>query len=158
VAAGAALAAAAALATASVAGAAQPKVAPRASFTDVEAQLMCDTCNVPLAIADSPRADEERAEVRKLIARGLTKRQILDRLEAEWGPNILADPKGGGAAVTVWAVPAAVLVVVVVALALALPRWRRRRARPDDPGGPAEPAPLADADAERLERDLARYD
>ena len=35
--------------------------APRASFNDVEDELMCDTCNVPLNIAESPRADQERA-------------------------------------------------------------------------------------------------
>ena len=34
---------------------------PRADFNDVEDEVMCDTCNVPLDIAESPRADQERA-------------------------------------------------------------------------------------------------
>ena len=55
---------------------------PRASFNDVEDEVMCDTCNVPLNIAESDRADQERAEIRRLIAQGLTKQQILAELEA----------------------------------------------------------------------------
>ena len=31
---------------------------------------MCDTCNVPLYIAESPRADQLRREIRALIAQG----------------------------------------------------------------------------------------
>ena len=43
---------------------------------------MCDTCNVPLYIAESPRADQLRREIRVLIARGETKPQIKDDAEA----------------------------------------------------------------------------
>jgi cytochrome c-type biogenesis protein CcmH len=130
--------------------------APRASFNDIENQLMCDTCNVPLSIADSPRADQERREIRGLIAQGLTKQQILDRFRAEYGPNVLAKPEGGGAAVTVWAVPGGIVAVALIAVALLLPRWRRRHAAPV---GPPEDAPeLSATDSRRLEQDLARYD
>jgi cytochrome c-type biogenesis protein CcmH/NrfF len=127
-----------------------------ASFNDVEDELMCDTCNVPLSIAESPRADQERREIRTLIAQGLTKQQILDRFKAEYGANVLAEPKGGGASVTVWAVPAAIIVAAAVAIALLLPRWRRRRAASPDVRDDAPE--LSAADAQRLEQDLARYD
>ena len=46
---------------------------PRASFPDVEEEVMCDTCNVALYVAESPRADQLRREVRTLIA------QLSDR-------------------------------------------------------------------------------
>ena len=46
--------------------------APRASFPDIEDEVMCDTCNVPLYIAESPRADQLRREIRALNARGET--------------------------------------------------------------------------------------
>ena len=131
--------------------------APSASFNDVENQLMCDTCNVPLSIAQSPRADQERREIRTLIAQGLTKQQILDRFRAEYGPNVLARPEGGGAAVTVWAVPAGIIAVALIAVALLLPRWRRRRAASAGPE-PTAAVPVSEADARRLEQDLARYD
>lgn len=133
--------------------------APRTTLNDVEDELMCDTCNVPLNIAESERADQERAELRELIAQGLTKQQILDRFVANYGHNILANPKGGGAAVTVWAVPAAVIGGVLLGLLLLLPRWKRRRAAALAAEGPASEGPqLSDADALRLEQDLARYD
>lgn len=127
-----------------------------ASFNDVEDELMCDTCNVPLDIAQSPRADQERREIRTLIAQGLSKQQILDRFKAEYGANVLAEPKGGGASVTVWAVPAAIIVAALVAVAVLLPRWRRRRA--GSPDTRDEAPELSAADAQRLEQDLARYD
>jgi len=137
-----------------VAGAAPAHAAT--SFNAVEAALMCDTCNVPLPIADSPRADQERAQIHRLIAQGKTKQQILDTFVAEYGPNVLAEPKGGGSAVAVWLVPAVILIAAVIGVALLLPRWRRRRRPADAPGDAAEP--LSKDDAERLERDLALYD
>ena len=60
---------------------------PRASFNDVEDEVMCDTCNVPLNIAESDRADQERAAIRRLIAQGLTKQQILAELKSTYGPG-----------------------------------------------------------------------
>lgn len=130
--------------------------APRAAFNDVEDELMCDTCNVPLDIAQSPRADQERRELRSLIAQGLTKQQILDRFRAEYGANVLAQPRGGGGSVTVWAVPVAIIAAAILAVGLLLPRWRRRRG---SPSGPRDDAPeLSATDSRRLEQDLARYD
>lgn len=127
----------------------------RTTLNDVEAQLMCDTCNVGLAIADSPRADQERAEIRRLIAQGETKQQILDTFVAEYGPNVLADPKGGGSATASWLVPTAILLAALAGILLLLPRWRRaRRARDEQAGAPQ----LSTEDADRLERDLALYD
>ena len=137
-------------------GAPAVAVGASASFNDVEDELMCDTCNVPLDIAQSPRADQERREIRTLIAQGLTKQQILDRFKAEYGANVLAEPKGGGASVTVWAVPAAIIVAAVVAIALLLPRWRRARAA--SPEVPDDTPELSATDTRRLEQDLARYD
>ena len=99
---------------------------PRASFNDVEDEVMCDTCNVPLNIAESDRADQERAAIRKLIARGLTKQQILDELERTYGPGILAKPQDSGFSLAVWWVPVAVVVGLVALVAVLLPRWRRR--------------------------------
>jgi cytochrome c-type biogenesis protein CcmH len=129
-------------------------VEPKTTLNAVEAELMCDTCRVPLNVAESPRADQEREEIRQLVARGRTKQQILDRFAAEYGNDVLAVPKGGGASVTVWAVPAAIVVAVAVGLLIALPRWRRRP--PSDPG--ESQAALGADDEQRLARDIAAYD
>lgn len=133
-----------------------PAAQPRASFNDVEDEVMCDTCNVPLNIAESPRADQERAEIRRLIAQGLTKKQILDQLKATYGAGILAKPQDSGFSLAVWWVPVIVVLAVAGLLAALLPRWRRR-SRTADPAAPTAPA-LNAADARRLDEDLARYD
>jgi cytochrome c-type biogenesis protein CcmH/NrfF len=131
---------------------------PRASFNDVEDEVMCDTCNVPLNIAESDRADQERAAIRRLIARGLTKEQILAELERTYGPSILAKPQDSGFSLAVWWVPVVVVVGLVALLAALLPRWRRR-GRDDGADQDRERAPtLSTADARRLDEDLARYD
>jgi cytochrome c-type biogenesis protein CcmH len=127
--------------------------APRTSLPAVEQQVMCVTCGIPLAEADSPQADRERAFIRTLIARGETTAQIKRALVAQYGPTVLALPKGSGFDLTVYVVPAAVVVAIAVLLAAALPRWRRRARQP-----PALAAPLSAADEARLEEDLARYE
>jgi cytochrome c-type biogenesis protein CcmH len=138
-----------------------PALAAGASFNAIESQLMCDTCNVALPIADSTRADQERAEIRRLIRQGKSQQQILDIFRAEYGPNVLAQPTGGGSAIASWAVPAGIIVLAAIAIAVLLPRWRRARRGPDDRDGPADtggPGELSSDDAQRLERDLALYD
>ena len=131
---------------------------PRASFNDIEDEVMCDTCNVPLNIAESPRADQERREIRALIARGLTKDQIKAELKRTYGPAILATPQDSGFSLAVWWVPVAVVACLVALLATLLPRWRRRgRERGEDRARARAPTPSA-ADERRLDEDLARYD
>jgi cytochrome c-type biogenesis protein CcmH/NrfF len=129
---------------------------PKASFNDVEDEVMCDTCNVPLNIADSPRADQERAVIRKLIAQGLTKDQIKDRLKAQYGPAILATPQDSGFSLAVWWVPVIAVLAVAALIGLALSRWRRPP--PGGDGGGGAPRELTDSEARRLEEDLAGYE
>jgi cytochrome c-type biogenesis protein CcmH len=132
--------------------------APRASFNDVEDEVMCDTCNVPLNIAESDRADQERIAIRRLIARGLTKQQILAELERTYGPGILAKPQDSGFSLAVWWVPVAVVAGLLALLAALLPRWRRRgREGADEQSQPRAPTMSTD-EARRLDEDLARYD
>jgi cytochrome c-type biogenesis protein CcmH/NrfF len=147
-----------ALAPAALAPGALAAPAPRASFNDIEDEVMCDTCNVPLNIADSPRADQERQVIRRLIARGLTKGQVKAELERQYGPNILASPHDSGFGLAAWWVPVAVVAAVLALLVALVPRWRRRP--PGGPSGDAVPAApaLSAADARRLDEDLARYD
>ena len=132
--------------------------APRASFNDVEDEVMCDTCNVPLNIAESDRADQERVAIRRLIARGLTKQQILAELERTYGPAILAKPQDSGFSLAVWWVPVAVVAGLLALLAALLPRWRRRGRDGGDEHSQSRAPALSSAEARRLDEDLARYD
>jgi cytochrome c-type biogenesis protein CcmH len=130
--------------------------APRASFNDIEDEVMCDVCNVPLNIAEAPRADQQRREIKQLIARGLTKEQIKAELRRRYGPSILAVPEDRGFGLAAWLVPVGVVAALLAGLAVLLPRWRRRPPPPGPERGGGEPE-VSPADARRLEEDLARY-
>ena len=130
---------------------------PHVSFADVEDEVMCVSCNVALNIAESPQADAERREIRRLIAQGRTKRQIEDALVAQYGPNVLALPQRKGVNWVAYLVPIVAFVAVLAAVLLALPRWRRKGADPPDETEPRTPdADLDPDDARRLDEDLAR--
>jgi cytochrome c-type biogenesis protein CcmH len=138
--------------------AASPAMAakPRASFNDLEDEVMCDVCGIPLNIAESPRAEQQRQELKQLIAQGLTKKQIEDVLVARYGPSILATPPDHGFSLAAYLVPIGAVLAALVALAIAIPRWRRRR--PAAGTGEDDPAPaMSAADARRLDEDLARF-
>jgi len=132
--------------------------AARADLIDIEDEVMCVTCKIPLNIAEGPQPNRERELIRRLIEQGQTKEQIKAALVVEYGPQVLALPDDGGFGVTAYAIPLALLALLGGGLALLLPRWRRRAAAPAAAGGPGEHGELSDADATRLDADLARYD
>ncbi|CAB4919251.1 unannotated protein [freshwater metagenome] len=128
---------------------------PRADFADIEDEVMCDTCNVALYVAESPRADQLRREIRALIAQGLTKSQIKQTLKDRYGPAILAMPQRSGFSLAAYLIPIVAALGLLALLAILLPRWRRRgrgAARTD------ADSDLTDADRGRLERELAEFD
>jgi cytochrome c-type biogenesis protein CcmH len=136
-------------------------VVPRASLTDIEQDVMCPSCHEPLALAQSPQADAERAYISMRIAQGETKQQIERDLVAQYGPSVLGKPPAHGFNLTVYILPPALLVAGALLLMFVLPRWRRRtreaaaaRARSPLPAG----APLDATDARRLQEDLASFD
>jgi cytochrome c-type biogenesis protein CcmH len=131
-------------------------VAPRASLTDIESDVMCTSCREPLEVAQSPQADSERAYIRGLIAQGETKSQILNNLVAQYGTAVLGKPPAHGFNLTVYIIPPAILVVGAAILAFTLPRWRRRtRGAARAPAAPADT--LDPADAERLDQELSQF-
>jgi cytochrome c-type biogenesis protein CcmH/NrfF len=130
---------------------------PRASFNDIEDELMCVTCHVPLNIAESVQADQERAEIHKLIDRGLTKKQVLHQMALEYGDGILGDPPDKGFNIATRIVPIGVVVALLALLAVVVPRWRRSRSADDDPSDDSGPA-LSPTESRKLDEDLARYE
>jgi cytochrome c-type biogenesis protein CcmH len=133
--------------------------APQTSLPDIEDEVMCPICGVPLEHAtESPQAIQEREFIRERIAQGKTKDEIKDDLVAEFGPQVLAVPDTEGFDLAAWLVPGIALLIAAVAIFIGLRRWRREGG--DRDGGSAEPPgePLSDEDSERLDADLARYD
>ena len=122
------------------------------SFPDIEDEVMCDTCNVPLNIAESPRADQLRREIKKLIARGETKSQIKSTLSGRYGPAILALPPASGFSLSAYLVPVAVAIGLLLLGIVLIRRWRR-----SGRGGEHNEAPLDDEDSSRLDDELERF-
>ena len=123
-------------------------VTPQTTLPDVEDEVMCITCGTALNVSQAPSADRQREFIRRRIAEGLTKDQIKERLVAEYGPKVLAEPHQQ----TSWLVPLILAVLGLATVALTVRRWRRT----------TELRPAADdldpAAKSRLDRDMAGYD
>lgn len=117
---------------------------------------MCPICGTLLELSDSPQARREKVFIAKLVAEGSSKAAIKDALVAQYGPEVLAVPRGSGFDLTAYLVPVIALLAAVVALVVAVARWRRDGG--DSSGTIAPERPLPDEEAERLDADIARYD
>src|SRR5215212_7867009 len=129
---------------------------PKANLPDVEDEVMCPVCGTALDLSFSPQADRERAFIRREIAQGKTKDEIIDDLVAQYGTTVLAEPPKSGFDLAAWIVPGLAILVAAIAIAVGLRRWRRAgRSHEED----AEPEEALDpAERERLDSDIARYD
>src|SRR3954469_6258387 len=130
---------------------------PKTSLADVEDEVMCPVCGVPLGLAtESPQAQRERAFIQREAERCKSKQQIKNELVAQFGDRVLALPPEKGFNLAAYLVPAAIVLVGIGAITTIA--VRRRRSGP----GPAAAAPAAPAlavdDAARLDADLERYD
>jgi cytochrome c-type biogenesis protein CcmH/NrfF len=129
---------------------------PQTTVTAIEGEVMCPICGTLLELSDSPQARREKVFVAKLAAEGKTRSQIKDALAAQYGPAVLALPKGSGFDLSAYLVPILALLAAVAVLAVSVARWRREGASATAAESrEAEPAP---EDAERLEADISRYD
>jgi cytochrome c-type biogenesis protein CcmH len=148
----AALAAAVVLALAPVAASA---ACPRARLPDIEGQVMCLVCGVPLSVADSPQATRERGFISGEINRCESAAEIKRALVAQYGPRVLALPADGGFSTAAYVVPLLILLLGGGAAAAAVRWWATA-------GGASSPAvvppPPTRADARRLDDEIARWD
>jgi len=130
-------------------------VPPKTTLHAIEQQVMCVTCSIPLEVAESPAADDERTYIRSLIAKGLTVSQIKSKLVLEYGDSVLDLPPNHGFNTVFYVLPIAGGLAAIALLGVLLPRWRRRNPPGDPPGtGPT----ISAADAARLEADMASSD
>ncbi len=139
---------------ASAMGAAAAK--PRTSLPQIERQVMCVTCKIPLNVAQSPQADRERHFIQSLIDQGQNEAQIKQGLVGQYGASVLGLPADHGFDAAAYLVPLAAVIALAGALIVLLPRWRRRARAQAARGAPA-PA-ISSEDAARLDSDLARFD
>jgi cytochrome c-type biogenesis protein CcmH len=115
----------AALAAAPAAGASCPKT----TLADIEDEVMCPVCGVPLGLAEAPQAERERAFIRSLIARCRSKQEIKRALAAQYGPKVLALPEDRGFNVAAYLVPVLAILAASLGIALGMVTWQRGRRR-----------------------------
>jgi cytochrome c-type biogenesis protein CcmH len=125
------------------------------SEQDMQTQLMCITCRVPIDQSESAFAQHVRSFLHQKCVAGWTGSQVKDTLVNRFGEEILAAPPKHGFSLLAWLVPGAVLLAGIgVAATLAL-RWSRSRT------GPPRPPPDEDLDAAtaaRIDADLAGFE
>jgi cytochrome c-type biogenesis protein CcmH len=130
---------------------------PQTTLPDVEDEVMCPVCGTTLELAsDSPQALDERDLIRDLIAEGLTKEEVKDELVSEFGPEVLAEPSTEGFDLAAWLVPGMAVLAGATLAFFAVRRWRGASVAHN-----ATAAPLpgeSDADRDRLDEDLKRYE
>ena len=132
---------------------------PQTSLPDLEDEVMCPICGVPLEHAiDAPQAQQERRFILELIAQGLTKDEIKERLVAEFGEEVLAIPDDEGFDLAAWLVPGVAVVAAAVAIFVGLRRWRRAGAGGSETPGGGTADRTTDEEQKRLDKDLARYE
>ena len=129
----------------------------RPTQAEMEADLICVTCHAPLDESDSPLAQQMKAEIRRQIAAGRSKKQIEDYFvnTAGFGSQVLSVPGSSGFDLLAWLLPFGTIVFGAGAVGVGARAWLDRR---DEPAEVATAEPLS-PDLDRLVDDeLARYD
>ena len=116
----------------------------------VSQKIMSPFCpGLTLHDCPSDAAADLREEIAGWAGDGMTEKQIIDRLEDEFGPGILATPPAEGSGLIAWLLPIAGLGAASVIGILLARRWTRKA----PPEGP-EPPDAASGDRMRLEAEL----
>ena len=104
---------------------------------------MCPVCETTLDQSNAPVAEQMKTFIRVRIAAGDSEEEIKDALVAEFGPEVLAEPPGGGFGLLAWLLPLAALAGGAIAVGLLIRSWSRRRELPAAARRPTRPAARA---------------
>ena len=120
--------------------------AAEARLKQLAVELRCLVCqNQTLADSNAPLAEDLRREVREMIAKDMSDKEIIDFLVARYGDFVLYRPPLKAATTLLWVGPFVLLTVGATALVITL----RRRARK------VVDVPVTDEEHRRVEQLLA---
>ena len=123
---------------------------------DLEAELVCPTCDTTLDQSNAPVAQRMKQLIRQHIAAGWTEKQIKADLVDQFGPGVLAEPPKSGFDLLAWLLPLGLLVAGALGVGVIAWGWSRKR---DDTGEEDADARPIDPELERrLDVELERYD
>jgi cytochrome c-type biogenesis protein CcmH/NrfF len=123
---------------------------------ELEAELVCPSCHVPLDESQSDVAQQMKTFIRAHIALGWTKSQIESALAAQLGDGIYGVPRTHGFDLIAWVLPIGGILLGALGVAGGAWYWSRGR-----DGGGEEGVLGSGLDAEsdrRLDEELARFD
>ena len=144
------------LVAAAVLALAAPALASPPSESELETELVCLTCHTTLDESDSAVAQQMKAEIRRRIAQGWTKQQILDEMVANYGPGVLSTPATHGFDLLAWLLPLGGIALGAVGLGAGA--WYWAKGARGSPGGDPDEGPPLDADLDRrVDEELARF-
>jgi cytochrome c-type biogenesis protein CcmH len=125
----------------------------RPSAAELETELVCPVCHETLDQSTAPIAQDMKREIRKRIAQGWTKQQILDEMVKNFGPGVLSTPAKHGFDLLAWVLPIGGALIGVAALGAGARHWSRTAP------GPVERAGALDDETERrIDDELERFD
>ena len=123
----------------------------------LEAALMAPCCWAQqVSLHQSPAADEIKQNIRRLLAEGKTRQQVLDIYVAEFGDRILAEPPARGFSRLIYVAPWVFLAGSIGLVIMVIRRLRPAAAA----SAKAEPGSAGpnDAEAERIDEELRNLD
>jgi cytochrome c-type biogenesis protein CcmH len=126
----------------------------RPTLGELEGEVMCPTCKTTLDQSTAPIADRIRQFITARIAAGDTKSEIKQKLVAQFGPAVLAEPSKHGFNLLAWVLPFVGIGLGAIVLGLLAWRWSRARGPTVAPAG-AQLDPELDR---RVDEELARFD
>jgi cytochrome c-type biogenesis protein CcmH len=121
------------------------------SLLDIQDEVMCVICGVPLINAGGPQSEDERDFIRERVQKCESKEEIKAALVAEYTDAVLAVPKKSGFDLAAYVVPIIVLLAVLGAIVLGAIGWKRNSAS-------SEPTAATAAEDDELDSDIRRYD
>jgi cytochrome c-type biogenesis protein CcmH len=105
----------------------------------------------------SPAADEVRQDIRKRLAAGETRDQILDAYVAQYGNRILAEPPAEGMTRVLYLLPPLVLVLTAALIVVVVRRFTGSQAAQAQ-AAYSTPVPAADRYSAELDDELRDLD
>ena len=94
---------------------------------DLQSQLMCPTCHVPLDQSQSTEANRIRAFITGRCKAGWSEQKVKQSLVAQFGDAILAAPPVSGFDALAWIVPGVVLLAGAALCSALAVTWSGRR-------------------------------
>ena len=122
---------------------------------DLEAELVCPTCDTTLDQSNAPVAQRMKQIIRLHIAAGWTEAEIKADLVDQFGPGVLAEPPKSGFDLLAWLLPLGLLVAGALGVGIVAWGWSRRQDARDDEEPPGRLDPEL---ARRVDAELERYD